>query len=196
MVLRFAIGNPPAELELEIQQEEDASGPFLRIPGKARLLSGVSLAQECARRRMSRAPVQVQDTYKTLTFKTVAFWEVVAQHFSVQYVIKVDDDSYVRLDRLAIAIGQWQAMGAGAPQWDLAVSSRMLSSAAAESVNGLQNTSVASRSGTTARAACGCARTAGMTRTISCLRATPAITRRGPSTCCRAQLSGALCARA
>ena len=60
--------------------------------------------------------MQVQDTYKTLTFKTVAFWEVVAQHFSVQYVIKVDDDSYVRLDRLAIAIGQWQAMGAGAPQ--------------------------------------------------------------------------------
>ena len=114
MVLRFAIGNPPAELELEIQQEEDASGPFLRIPGKARLLSGVSLVQECARRGLSRAPVQVQDTYKTLTFKTVAFWEVVAQHFSVQYVIKVDDDSYVRLDRLAIAIGQWQAVGAGA----------------------------------------------------------------------------------
>ena len=49
MVLRFAIGNPPAELELEIQQEEDASGPFLRIPGKARLLSGLSLVQEYAR---------------------------------------------------------------------------------------------------------------------------------------------------
>ncbi|KAK9834060.1 hypothetical protein WJX81_006707 [Elliptochloris bilobata] len=88
MVLRFAIGDPPAELEQDILQEEEASGPFLRIPGK------------------------VRDTYKTLTFKTVAFWEVVAQHFSVQYVIKVDDDSYVRLDRLAIAIGQWQAIGA------------------------------------------------------------------------------------
>ena len=43
----------------------------------------------------------------------MAFWEVVAQHFTVQYVIKVDDDSYVRLDRLAIAVGQWQAAGAG-----------------------------------------------------------------------------------
>ena len=140
--------------------------------------------------------MQVQDTYKTLTFKTVAFWEVVAQQFSVQYVIKVDDDSYVRLDRLAIAVGQWQAMGAGARQQDLALPSRLLSSAATESFNGLQSTSVASRSGTTARAACGCARTAGMTRTISCLRATPATTRRGPSTCYRARPLRASCARA
>ena len=34
MVLRFAIGDVPAELEQDIQQEEEASGPFLRIPGK------------------------------------------------------------------------------------------------------------------------------------------------------------------
>lgn len=58
--------------------------------------------------------MRTQDTYKSLTFKTVAFWEVVSQQFNVQYVVKVDDDSYVRLDRLAIALGQWQAMGAGA----------------------------------------------------------------------------------
>lgn len=197
MVLRFAIGSPPAELELEIQQEEGAAGPFLRIPGKARLQNGMSLVQEGAvAGPLSRAPLQVQDTYKTLTFKTVAFWEVVAQHFSVQYVVKVDDDSYVRLDRLAIAVGQWQAMGAGVPQWHLAVPTTSSGSAVTDSVKRLQNTSVASRSGTTARAACGCARTAGMTRTISYLRATPATMRRGPSTCCRAQPSRASCARA
>ena len=34
MVLRFAIGDIPAELERNIQQEEEASGAFLRIPGK------------------------------------------------------------------------------------------------------------------------------------------------------------------
>jgi hypothetical protein len=34
MVLRFAIGEPPAELEQEVQEEEEAFGPLLRIPGK------------------------------------------------------------------------------------------------------------------------------------------------------------------
>ena len=55
----------------------------------------------------------VQDTYQRLTFKTVAFWNVVSSQFSVEYVVKVDDDSYVRLDRLTIALGQWAEMGSG-----------------------------------------------------------------------------------
>lgn len=54
-----------------------------------------------------------QDIYQRLTFKTVAFWEVVSNLYNVDYVIKVDDDSYVRLDRLSIAISQWSDMGAG-----------------------------------------------------------------------------------
>ena len=33
--------------------------------------------------------------------------------YDVNYVIKVDDDSYVRLDRLSIAVSQWANMGAG-----------------------------------------------------------------------------------
>ena len=56
----------------------------------------------------------LQDIYQRLTFKTVAFWEVVSSLYSVEYVIKVDDDSYVRLDRLSIALSQWANMGAGA----------------------------------------------------------------------------------
>ena len=43
----------------------------------------------------------------------MAFWEVVSNLYNVDYVIKVDDDSYVRLDRLSIAISQWSDMGAG-----------------------------------------------------------------------------------
>ena len=35
--------------------------------------------------------------------------------YSVKYVVKVDDDSYVRLDRLTIALGQWAGMGSGKP---------------------------------------------------------------------------------
>ena len=56
----------------------------------------------------------LQDIYQRLTFKTVAFWEVVSSLYSVEYVVKVDDDSYVRLDRLSIALSQWANMGAGA----------------------------------------------------------------------------------
>lgn len=56
-----------------------------------------------------------QDTYQRLTFKTVAFWTTVSSQYSVKYVVKVDDDSYVRLDRLTIALGQWAEMGSGKP---------------------------------------------------------------------------------
>ena len=55
----------------------------------------------------------LQDIYQRLTFKTVAFWELVSTLYNVNYVIKVDDDSYVRLDRLSIALSQWASMGAG-----------------------------------------------------------------------------------
>lgn len=55
----------------------------------------------------------LQDIYQRLTFKTVAFWDVVSTLYNVNYVIKVDDDSYVRLDRLSIALSQWANMGAG-----------------------------------------------------------------------------------
>ena len=56
----------------------------------------------------------MQDIYQRLTFKTVAFWEVVSSLYNVDYVVKVDDDSYVRLDRLSIALSQWASMGSGA----------------------------------------------------------------------------------
>ena len=43
--------------------------------------------------------------------QTVAFWRAVSAQYNVKYVVKVDDDSYVRLDRLTIALGQWAQMG-------------------------------------------------------------------------------------
>ena len=45
--------------------------------------------------------------------------QVAVRLFSVRYIIKVDDDSYVRLDRLAVAVGQWQAFGAGAQPYGM-----------------------------------------------------------------------------
>ena len=54
-----------------------------------------------------------QDHYKTLAFKTLAFWQLVIEQYNARYIIKVDDDNYVRLDRLAIAVRQWEDIGAG-----------------------------------------------------------------------------------
>lgn len=59
--------------------------------------------------------VRLQDHYKTLAFKTLAFWQLVIEQYDAKYIIKVDDDNYVRLDRLAIAVRQWDDQGAGAP---------------------------------------------------------------------------------
>ena len=55
-----------------------------------------------------------QDHYKTLAFKTLAFWQLVIEQYNARFIIKVDDDNYVRLDRLAIAVRQWEDIGAGA----------------------------------------------------------------------------------
>lgn len=51
----------------------------------------------------------------------MAFWELVSRLYHVKYVVKVDDDSYVRLDRLSIAMSQWRQMGAGVPLKDSAL---------------------------------------------------------------------------
>lgn len=40
-------------------------------------------------------------------------WQLVYEQYNVKYVIKVDDDNYVRLDRLAVAVQQWEYFGAG-----------------------------------------------------------------------------------
>ena len=58
--------------------------------------------------------MHLQDHYKTLAFKTLAFWQLVIEQYDAKYIIKVDDDNYVRLDRLAIAVRQWDDQGAGA----------------------------------------------------------------------------------
>lgn len=48
-----------------------------------------------------------------LSYKTLALWRLAEERFEADYVIKIDDDNFVRLDRLAIALGQWSDMGAG-----------------------------------------------------------------------------------
>lgn len=55
----------------------------------------------------------MQDVYNMLSFKTFGFWKAVSKTYRPDYIVKIDDDNYVRLDRLAVALRQWKYMGAG-----------------------------------------------------------------------------------
>lgn len=55
----------------------------------------------------------MQDLYNMLSFKTYEFWKTVSKRYKADYVVKIDDDNYVRLDRLAVAIRQWNYLGTG-----------------------------------------------------------------------------------
>lgn len=55
----------------------------------------------------------VQEQYNSLTNKTVAFLRAVASQYSPRYIVKADDDVYLRVDRLPYAIKQWTAFKSG-----------------------------------------------------------------------------------
>lgn len=55
----------------------------------------------------------------------MALWKVVEEQYDAQYVLKVDDDNYVRLDRLAIALDQWTEFGAGDTSTSITENCRM-----------------------------------------------------------------------
>lgn len=57
--------------------------------------------------------LSVQEQYNSLTNKTVAFLRAVTSHYSPRYIVKADDDVYLRVDRLPYAIKQWTAFNSG-----------------------------------------------------------------------------------
>lgn len=54
-----------------------------------------------------------QDASTAETTKLLALWEAISERVKAKYIIKVEDDSYVRMDRLVHAISQWEKMEAG-----------------------------------------------------------------------------------
>eukprot|EP00193_Tetraselmis_chui_P021554 CAMPEP_0177784774 /NCGR_PEP_ID=MMETSP0491_2-20121128/19912_1 /TAXON_ID=63592 /ORGANISM="Tetraselmis chuii, Strain PLY429" /LENGTH=407 /DNA_ID=CAMNT_0019305627 /DNA_START=390 /DNA_END=1609 /DNA_ORIENTATION=+ len=83
IIMRFVVGQTSnAEHELALQQEIEEFGPFLRLP--------------------------INDTYKTLPWKTHAFVVTAFRLYNPKFVVKVDDDVYLRLDRLRLALTQYE----------------------------------------------------------------------------------------
>lgn len=54
-----------------------------------------------------------QERYSSLTLKTFLFLRTAISRYDVQYVVKADDDIYINLQRLPLAVPQWQAMERG-----------------------------------------------------------------------------------
>lgn len=57
--------------------------------------------------------VCAQESYAELNRKSLAFFSLAARLYDADFVVKVDDDAFVRLDRLSHALTQWQHLGAG-----------------------------------------------------------------------------------
>lgn len=55
----------------------------------------------------------LQEAYMSLTNKTLSFLRMATTLFDAEYIVKADDDVYLRLDRLPLAIKQWRMRGAG-----------------------------------------------------------------------------------
>lgn len=55
----------------------------------------------------------VQEAYASLTTKTLVFLQVVIAQYDADYIVKVDDDVYLRTDRLPYAMAQWTQHRAG-----------------------------------------------------------------------------------
>ena len=83
VIVRFVIGHSPnAAAEAEVAAEEEAHGGFLRLP--------------------------LEESYLNLTNKTLTFFKTVVRQYDPQYIIKVDDDVYLRVDRVPAAVAQWR----------------------------------------------------------------------------------------
>jgi galactosylxylosylprotein 3-beta-galactosyltransferase len=81
--MRFIIGHSSnAAAEADIAKEEANYGGFLRLP--------------------------LQEDYMNLTNKTLMFFRTVINLYDPEYIIKADDDVYLRVDRVPVAVRQWK----------------------------------------------------------------------------------------
>lgn len=57
-------------------------------------------------------PDCMQECYRCLPQKTLAFFLAAAQEYNVKWIVKLDDDVYVKPPRLEVAASQWEKIGA------------------------------------------------------------------------------------
>jgi hypothetical protein len=102
---------PPTPAALDAL--EAAAGVRLRfVAGRAAdAAAGAALDAEAAAHG-GFLRLDLVEGYGSLTNKTLAFLRHAAQHFPrAEYVLKLDDDVYLRLDRVPAAVAQWRGAG-------------------------------------------------------------------------------------
>ena len=126
-MLRFVIGHSDNEAqEAQMNREIEDNGAFLRLPVKA---SAYHHRLGCPCQRVPGLPtpallafvecrgkgvfLRLQEAYLSLTKKTLVFLQEVTQHYDADYIIKVDDDVFLRVDRVPTVIAQWKEGKAG-----------------------------------------------------------------------------------
>jgi hypothetical protein len=57
--------------------------------------------------------ISVVESYENLLLKTMAYFRAAINAVDAQYYLKVDDDVYVRLDRIPAVVAQWTSDGSG-----------------------------------------------------------------------------------
>lgn len=83
IVLRFVIGHSAdPEAESQLAAEDAKHGGFIRLP--------------------------IQEGYLNLANKTLEFYRYVAQMYQAEYIWKVDDDVFFRIDRVPAVMQQWK----------------------------------------------------------------------------------------
>lgn len=70
----------------------------------ATIKSGTQLRQDLA----------VQEQYKELYAKTQSFLSIVTCHYDANWIVKVDDDIYIALEKVPALLEQWDRKGVGA----------------------------------------------------------------------------------
>ena len=56
----------------------------------------------------------VQEQYKELYAKTQSFLSIVTCHYDANWIVKVDDDIYIALEKVPALLEQWDRKGVGA----------------------------------------------------------------------------------
>ncbi|KAL0025605.1 hypothetical protein WJX79_007394 [Trebouxia sp. C0005] len=103
---------PSSEAELA-RLEADTSIRFRFVVGQLQdPVAQAALDQE-QRDHQDFLVLKVQESYENMILKAYMFLQDVQARYNPEFIIKTDDDVYIRPDRLAQAIPQWQAKGSG-----------------------------------------------------------------------------------
>ena len=87
IVVKFVVGRyGDASMDALVDAEIEAHGDIMRL--------------------------EVEEGYQKLTFKTRAFFETALELYDAKYYMKIDDDVYLKINRLPSALIQWDGIGA------------------------------------------------------------------------------------